>query len=955
MTALASIFLLASALTAQDQQHTEFSRTRFEVIVPLLRQSRFADAEQLTRELLAKAEVQLVADSLEIGRILTLLADIRFREGNAGEPYTLGIIERAYRIKVKVLGEDHEETLSAASMYASALRMNANLAASSALYDQIAQAYARNGRKLNPPMLNGPMLNGLNSLSGSLLLGGQPERARGFAEQALAMAEKLTGTESAETAAALSTMGFIRQALGEHAAALSAFTRAMKLNEKALGPDHRLSIASYGNLATHLTTLGNFAEARRLHDRANIARERLLGPDHPDNAIGQHNLAMLLSKSGDSNGARVAFEKALALRLRTLGEVNALTGTTLAGLAETMYNLQDYRGALAYSDRAIAVLLITAGQHHPYYHNALTVRAFILERTAGVIPAFHQAVMAARLRNEHVRLSTQAMAERTALSYVVEPERNAADLTLSLALFDQSLGSAGVRDAWDLRIHSRAMVLDEMSARRRLAAYEPGADLAVLYRSLLDSRRTLAHLVLTAGSVDGSVAKISETIDRKEKIERELGSRNAALGRDFQRGDIGFSEVAARLPPGSALVSFVRFQKHPDRRSWIAAFVLRAGSEEPTLVSIGADSEIEHAVANWRASIAGVATDPSRAGKRTESLTRAAGEVLRRRVWDPLAPLLRGADLVFVVPDGALHLVNLIALPVGSDRYLVETGPTIHTIATERDLMPPLYPARVGTSLLALGNPAFDDASAAPTTPVKQLRAALRGATPACADLRRVHFAPLPASRTEANEIARLWTGGGKAVVLDGASANEAEFRARAPGQRIVHIATHGFFLGQQCGANGLIGDAAQQSPLVLSGLALAGANLREKASVDGEDGLLTAEEIAGLNLEGVEWVVLSGCDTGLGQIRGAEGVLGLRRAFQTAGAATVIVSLWPVEDSAARDWMRALYENRLKRGQTTAKALREASLMALHARRQSRKSTHPFFWAAFVGAGDWR
>ncbi|MBY0374246.1 MAG: CHAT domain-containing protein, partial [Bryobacteraceae bacterium] len=102
-------------------------------------------------------------------------------------------------------------------------------------------------------------------------------------------------------------------------------------------------------------------------------------------------------------------------------------------------------------------------------------------------------------------------------------------------------------------------------------------------------------------------------------------------------------------------------------------------------------------------------------------------------------------------------------------------------------------------------------------------------------------------------------------------------------------------------------------------------------------------------------WVVLSGCDTGLGQIRAQEGVFGLRRAFQTAGAGTVIMSLWPVEDFAARDWMKRLYAARLTKGLSTAESLRDASRAMLAARRAAGQSTHPFFWAAFVGAGDWR
>jgi CHAT domain-containing protein len=148
---------------------------------------------------------------------------------------------------------------------------------------------------------------------------------------------------------------------------------------------------------------------------------------------------------------------------------------------------------------------------------------------------------------------------------------------------------------------------------------------------------------------------------------------------------------------------------------------------------------------------------------------------------------------------------------------------------------------------------------------------------------------------------------------------------------------------------------APPDNPLLLSGLAFAGANQRTPAGPDDEDGILTAEEAASLDLRGLEWAVLSACGTGLGEIRASEGVVGLRRAFQIAGARTVIMSLWSVDDRATRNWMRALYNARLGRRLSTAEAIRSAGVDILQARRAQRQSTHPFYWAAFVAAGDWR
>ncbi len=336
-------------------------------------------------------------------------------------------------------------------------------------------------------------------------------------------------------------------------------------------------------------------------------------------------------------------------------------------------------------------------------------------------------------------------------------------------------------------------------------------------------------------------------------------------------------------------------------------------------------------------------------------------------------------------------LILFAALPVGESQYLIENGPLLHYLSAERDLVRRASEGSQSSGLLAMGGPAFDAGSSPTATDPASLALTLhaprtyRGARSGCGDFQSLHFSPLPASADEVQEIAELWTrhlrsrkrspgaassGAADLVQLNGRAASEAAFKAEAPGKRGLHLATHAFFLGGHCasaleGARGIaavvagpmtpLPEITGDNPLLLSGLALAGANLRATAAADQEDGIVTAEEIAALDLSGVEWVVLSGCDTGAGEVRSGEGVLGLRRAFEVAGAGTLILSLRPVEDESAREWMRALYEARLQGGLGTAESVRAASLRMLHAQRARGESTHPLYWAGFVAAGDWR
>ena len=144
------------------------------------------------------------------------------------------------------------------------------------------------------------------------------------------------------------------------------------------------------------------------------------------------------------------------------------------------------------------------------------------------------------------------------------------------------------------------------------------------------------------------------------------------------------------------------------------------------------------------------------------------------------------------------------------------------------------------------------------------------------------------------------------------------------------------------------------ENPLLRSGLVLAGANhLGEEEDIEGtEDGILTALEISGLPLWGTDLVVLSACETGVGAVRRGEGVFGLRRAFQLAGAKTVVMSLWSVSDIVTQELMVDFYR-RIISGTGKAKAMQEASLALMRARREKEGAAHPFFWAAFVCVGE--
>lgn len=213
-------------------------------------------------------------------------------------------------------------------------------------------------------------------------------------------------------------------------------------------------------------------------------------------------------------------------------------------------------------------------------------------------------------------------------------------------------------------------------------------------------------------------------------------------------------------------------------------------------------------------------------------------------------------------------------------------------------------------------------------------------------DLASLHFGSIEGTAQEAKAIATILP---KVKLLTGADATEnAVKQLHAPS--ILHIATHGFFLKDTPPIQ--ISNSKQtlvnnwDNPLLRSGLALAGFNLRKSGS---EDGVLTALEVAGLDLAGTKLVVLSACETGLGDIANGEGVYGLRRALAIAGAESQLITLWVVNDFATKDLMLNYYK-RLQKNIGRSAALRQSQLEMLKNPQYHR----PYYWATFIPSGAW-
>ena len=800
------------------------------------------------------------------------------------------------------------------------------------------------------------------------------------ARDGVARAEARSGPSSPETARALAGQAFLLWTLEQYEAGLPIAERALAIRLAAPRETAELAGSLY-QVADFRRATGDLAGALDRYRGAIAVWTRLFGPDHDENGSAWHYIGILHGIAGDPEGARKALERALAIRTRALGPDDVLVATTLhalAGLArrtgdgaaETLFARAqgiweralgprdpmvargllaraglrlasgDVAGARPLLERALSIRLEAFGPRHHLVARARMVRAELMAREGDFAAAADESeaaleVLRATLGPAHPEVAA-ALADRARLLW--SAGRRSEALVSALAAERMARGQF-LRSARDL---------DASLALRYAAARTSGLD--VLLTAVAEGA--------SGAGTDAADAPFDPAAAAREAVDALFRSRGMVLdgppGPGAPPDDPGLEEVRRAMLEGSALVAYARY----DRIGGVAesplpsyvAIVLRSGRAAIAIIPLGAAALVDAAVSAWRAEIT---RDPAgRMDGDPEREARARGEAVRRAIWDPLEGAIGGARQVFVVPDGDVGLVPFAALPSGGGRFLAESGPLFHSLSTERDLVTKPRSAPPGRGLLAIGGPDFD-------APARSPAVGGPGARPLCPEFGALAFEPLPGAAGEAREVAALAAAPGEAVVLGGAAATAREFVSHAAGRRIVHLATHAYVLPQRCGQADAVEDASDPAPilaervLMRSGLAFAGANLHGGAAADG-DGILTAEEIAALDLSGVEWVVLSACDTGLGEVHAGEGVVGLRHAFERAGAATVIMSLWGADDAAARAFMRALYAAR-GAGASTPEAMRSAALDLLESQRARGRTTHPYYWGGFVAAGDWR
>jgi CHAT domain-containing protein/Tfp pilus assembly protein PilF len=778
----------------------------------------------------------------------------------------------------------------------------------------------------------------LNNLGVVLTQQGQLLEGRHYNEEALAIYEELAGSASPKTAMMLSNLGESMRLMGEFNAAQIHFEKALAIQDKNLRPNRRYRGIVLHNYATLLAQLRQYEAARARFAEAIKIDEEVSG-NSTETAAAYGGLGMLCFWMRDFPAAQQSYERALEIESKVHGPNSLNRGYTLVNLGNLFSAQNRYEEARQNFEQGLAIYRVALGERHPNIARTLICLAMLEAKLGRWDQASELADKSRRIVRWNSLQILPALAEREQLAYLAKNDQADwhAGLSIGLARSDDARLTS-LSATWLLNGKGSAQ---EASARRVLAARKAAdTQTSDLLKRLLDVQVKLTKLdriPLNAENTKNQQALISELLEEEGKLTRRLGE----VGVVPTAADpwIALDTVRASLPDKTVFVNVIRLlvprlQEAIEKATprYVAWVIPKTGGGDVKIVDLGPASAIDEAVARVRQDIQNQAE--------TKSL-----EELSRLVYAPLSGHLQGADRWIVSPDGSLWLIPWQALLIGNGQYAIERH-EISYVMSGRELVKSKDWYVSQEPGLAMANPDFS-LTLEPSIE-SPLQVALGGTRSGPAGTLPEKWPPLPGTAQEINSTLPRITSylGKKPQVFIGAAATEAAFkRARQP--RVAVLSTHGFFSPEQ-EAEPPIDDPTKarsapslrfDNPLLRTGLALAGANRHGRQTADeavaaADDGILTGLEIVGADLRGTELVVLSACDSGLGDLHAGQGVAGLRHAFQLAGADAVLATLWKIPDTETAWLMDGFWQN-LAAGDSKAKALRKAQLKILYARNE--------------------
>lgn len=957
-------------------------------------------AETLYRGALQIKENALGLDHPDVANAMDSLAMLLLMKGNAMDQVE-SLRKRALAIREKALGSDHPDLWLSLMFLAQYYQLNRDFDKAEAVYKR-ALSLQEKGLDCSSTASLLQMLAGLYQSQGKF------DDAVPLYKKSVAMYKQTYGPDSQMLIQPLSSLRALYRSLGMNKEAdkcqqryQSLIARTEKQRRNIVSRSKKIAERSsskeeikkdeeqkrelhelYASIEKQCSE-NRYAEAMQTTERYIAFRNKIqfYGPDESPlkkALIAQDltTLANIFHEKGGKDQAEKLYRQAIEYFDEAPSGIKVFVSFPLTGLSELLYSNGSFKKAQEPYKRLTAIYEKGSDPGGLLLTNCLNKLGYIycfLDKYSQAHSCFQRA---GTLANEIVFKVMSFAPERLKLVYMATLN-NQIGAFLSLVSLHLADKRKAVQDILNLYLLRKGVILEIQKRFQEALIYSDDSRAIEAFQQLSRARSQLS--ILTFSREQGSRQNIKDLEKKIEDLEANLSqaSKSFALKQKIARAS--YKAVAKALPENTAMLEFVKikmlnFKAKGKESMWnphhYLVFVLHAKNENNIgLVDLGESEKIDVAIANFKREI-----------KNRHDLTGTGAVKAARKIYDwvfaPLKEEIGGVKEIFISPDGNLNLIPFEVLQNPDGRFLIEDY-TFNYLAAGRDIIGfEQVVGKAGKALL-MGDPDFDISADEKTTTLRNLSLKeIEEEDPAkrSSDLKGFNFKRLPGTKDEVESIHSL-IGKNESEIYTGKSALEEVLMQKGT-PSILHLATHGFFLSDieldefadlevgMRGVGGVIklqmvpGETSKiaklKNPLLRSGIVLAGANnaLKSENSEKG-DGIVTAEKILGLRLRGTDMVVLSACDTGLGEVQTGEGVFGLRRAFTQAGARGLVMSMWPVPDQETRELMVAFYKNIVSNKMSRSQALRQAALKEMKIVKQRYGHRNPLFWGGFVFMGE--
>lgn len=778
---------------------------------------------------------------------------------------------------------------------------------------------------------------------------GRYDKALPVYQQVSAILKRTVGVEHPSYAQSLNNIAALYNSIGENDKAVPLLSEALAIRKKIWGEEHSEYPQNMNNLALAYQAMQQYDKAFPLYEKALAIRKKIFGEEHPEYAHSLNILGALYSYTGEYQKALPLLEQALNIRKKKFGEESVDYAVSLNDMAAMFRDMGEWNKALSHFEQALLLRTKIFIPEHPDYTKNLNELGSLYMILGQYEKAEALLSRASALKLNHLLLTYTSLSEQAKIAYINKEALQFSYLP-SVLLLQKEKKLSLIEQVFRNELALKGFVLQDQ--QRVLNSIRKSNDSAALrlYEKWRFNKILLGKQLLLPEKKPG----IDSLQNLVLRLEEQLSQYSAAFSGLQTEQHISVKDIAQKLPAGQTTIEFIKFRlynkKWTDSTIYAALLVLPGDTnahfiplcEEKQLLSLLATTAqasqdeiiIENLYGNDR-----------QTGRWSDSLYKL--------IWAPLEKYLQGIHTIYYAPVGLLHRLAFRAIRNGNANFLADKYNLIQVLSNRSVIVPAQTTTRpVSASIWGNIKYTVSPKTTRPNTAhnKQDVDTSFNFYTADTRNIRGGGWAPLPASRKEMDTIQKLLRQARvKISLFSNTQASEEAFKSldgKSP--QILHLATHGFFLpiAANKSASGE-GQAfkIQENPMFRSGLILAGGNHAWKGEhyIPGkEDGILTAYEIAQMDLSNTDLLVLSACETALGDLQGNEGVIGLQRAFKMAGVKQMILSLWSVYDNIARELMILFYKFHLK-GQSAREAFRNAQL------KIKEKYPDPYDWASFV------